>query len=74
MFFVDHVWRAVGDCPVEEPVGGYIIKSTSFLDFVLLLVVSPVVIERHFARAFKGNSSPVTTHATGPHELAKKKM
>jgi hypothetical protein len=33
-----------------------------------------VVILRHFARAFNGNSSPVTTHATGPHELAKKKI
>jgi hypothetical protein len=26
--------------------------------------------ERHFARTFNGNNSPVTTHATGPHELA----
>lgn len=30
--------------------------------------------ERHLARAFNGNSSPVTTHATGPQEEAKKKM
>jgi hypothetical protein len=33
----------------------------------------PVVMERHFARALSGNSSPVTTQAMGPHELAKKK-
>lgn len=33
-----------------------------------------VVIERHFARALSGNISPVTTQATGPQELAKKKM
>lgn len=33
-----------------------------------------VVMERHLARALRGNSSPVTTHATGPQELAKKKM
>jgi hypothetical protein len=33
-----------------------------------------VVRLKHFARAFSGNSSPVTTHATGPQELAKKKM
>lgn len=33
-----------------------------------------VVMERHFARALSGKSSPVTTQATGPHELAKKKM
>ena len=30
-----------------------------------------VVIERHFARTLRGNSSPVTTQATGPHELAR---
>ena len=29
-----------------------------------------VVIERHFARTFSGKSSPVTTQATGPQELA----
>jgi len=33
-----------------------------------------VVMERHLARAFNGYSSPVTTQATGPQELAKKKM
>ena len=33
-----------------------------------------VVKERHFARAFRGNNSPVTTHATGPQLDAKKKM
>jgi hypothetical protein len=26
--------------------------------------------DRHFARTFNGNSSPVTTQATGPQELA----
>jgi hypothetical protein len=26
-----------------------------------------VVMERHFARALRGKSSPVTTQATGPH-------
>lgn len=38
------------------------------------LTYEAVVIERHLARAFSGNSSPVTTHATGPQEEAKKKM
>lgn len=33
-----------------------------------------VVIDRHFARTFNEYNSPVTTHATGPHEQAKKKM
>lgn len=33
-----------------------------------------VVIDKHFARTFNEYNSPVTTHATGPHEQAKKKM
>ena len=33
-----------------------------------------VVIERDLARTLRGKISPVTTHATGPHEQAKKKM
>jgi hypothetical protein len=33
-----------------------------------------VVILKHLALTFNGNSSPVTTHATGPQLLAKKKM
>jgi hypothetical protein len=33
-----------------------------------------VVMLKALALTFNGNSSPVTTHATGPHELAKKKM
>ena len=32
--------------------------------------VLSLTMERHFARTFSGNSSPVTTHATGPQELA----
>lgn len=30
--------------------------------------------DKHFARTFNEYNSPVTTHATGPHEQAKKKM
>ena len=30
-----------------------------------------VVMERHLARVFNGNSSPVTTHAAGPKVDAK---
>jgi hypothetical protein len=33
-----------------------------------------VVMDKALALTFRGNSSPVTTHATGPQELAKKKM
>jgi hypothetical protein len=33
-----------------------------------------VVMDNALALTFKGNSSPVTTHATGPNELAKKKI
>lgn len=33
-----------------------------------------VVIDRLFARTLSGKISPVTTHAHGPHEQAKKKM
>src|SRR2546421_9221116 len=33
-----------------------------------------VVIDSDFARTLSGKSSPVTTQAHGPHELAKKKM
>jgi|TARA_R110002003_G_scaffold33_5_gene2080 hypothetical protein len=33
-----------------------------------------VVMDKHLARALSGYNSPVTTHATGPQELAKKKM
>jgi hypothetical protein len=33
-----------------------------------------VVIESDLARTFKGKISPVTTHAHGPQEQAKKKM
>ena len=39
-----------------------------------LTAMVAVVIDRHLARTFRGNISPVTTQATGPQDEAKKKM
>lgn len=36
--------------------------------------LAAVVMDRHFARTFRGNISPVTTHAAGPKVEAKKLM
>lgn len=33
-----------------------------------------VVMDNPLARTLRGNNSPVTTHATGPQDDAKKKM
>jgi hypothetical protein len=70
---VDHVRCCICDGPVEEPVGclvSLLAAGVARRDRIELTVV----MERHFARDLSGNNSPVTTHATGPQELAKKKM
>lgn len=74
---VDHVGGGVGDCPVEEPVAGSCRIVRTAQEFACMLCTSHeylLVIDRHLARALRGKISPVTTHATGPQELAKKKM
>jgi hypothetical protein len=70
---IDHVGCGVRDGPVKK-----LQMQSQYKQLIIRrekrTQLEAVVIDRHLARALSGYNSPVTTHATGPHELAKKKM
>jgi hypothetical protein len=70
---VDHVGGGVSDGKVKEPVTYQRLALVSCALKILDNLLA-VVIERDLARTLRGKISPVTTHATGPQEQAKKKM
>ena len=65
------VGRDEGEEPVEEPVGGGGLRVESVCFARLAATHCLLTMERHLARVFSGNNSPVTTQAAGPKLEAK---
>lgn len=69
---IDHVRSDIGDHEVQKLSRRQ--HGSSSGRNGCLTQLAAVVMDRPLARALRGNDSPVTTHAHGPHEQAKKKM